>query len=127
MDRWYVEYITDLNPESLVENLTFTFTDGAAGRMSREEMLTHVATHGGGHRGAVGHIMAQVATAPPRGIFTVYLHISETERCERLQALTEASMQTQATVWAEGIKVFPTGMNNREPLDWHRGHSTQSS
>ena len=48
--------------------------------MSREEMLGHVVTHGGYHRGAVGRVMAQVSVAPPRDIFTVYLHRAEPER-----------------------------------------------
>ena len=30
-------------------------------RMSREEMLAHVATHGGYHRGAVGRILSQLS------------------------------------------------------------------
>lgn len=82
-DRWYIQYIDKLKPESLSENVEFTFTDGTTGRMSREEMLAHVVTHGGYHRGAVGRIMAQVSIAPPRDIFTVYLHKSEPQRRER--------------------------------------------
>jgi len=79
-DRWYVEYVGALPTESLAESLSFSFTDGAKGRMSREEMLAHVVTHGGYHRGAVGRIMAQVSVPPPRDIFTGYLHKSEPER-----------------------------------------------
>ena len=79
-DRWYVDYVRDLPPGHLSESLSFTFTDGAAGRMSREEMLAHVITHGSYHRGAVGRIMAQVSVPPPRDIYTVYLHTSEPER-----------------------------------------------
>ena len=79
-DRWYVQYVEDLAPERLAEMVSFTFTDGANGCMSREEMLAHVATHGGYHRGAVGRIMAQLSVPPPRDIFTVYLHRAEPER-----------------------------------------------
>jgi uncharacterized damage-inducible protein DinB len=79
-DRWYVDYSATLAPERLAEPLAFTFTDGANGSMSREEMLAHVATHGGYHRGAVGRILAQLSMAPPRDIFTVYLHQAEPER-----------------------------------------------
>lgn len=82
-DRWYVAYFEDLPPERLTESLSFTFTDGAAGRMSREEMLAHVVTHGSYHRGAVGRIMSQVSVPPPRDIFTVHLHTSEPQRRER--------------------------------------------
>jgi uncharacterized damage-inducible protein DinB len=82
-DRWYVQYIEGLAPAHLHEMVSFTFTDGANGRMSREEMLAHVATHGSYHRGAVGRIMAQLSVAPPRDTFTVYLHQAEPERRER--------------------------------------------
>lgn len=81
-DRWYVDYVAALDPALLPEPLQFTFTDGTAGTMSREEMLAHVATHGGYHRGAVGRILAQVSLPPPRDIFTVYLHSAQPERRE---------------------------------------------
>lgn len=81
-DRWYLEYIEKAPPESLREDLRFTFTDGAAGRMSREEMLAHVVTHGNYHRGAVGRILAQMSVTPPRDTFTVYLHKAEPGRRE---------------------------------------------
>jgi len=76
-DRWYAEYVANLNSSQLGEVIDFTFTDGAPGRMSREEILTHVALHGGYHRGAIGRIMAQLAITPPRDVFTGYLHSAE--------------------------------------------------
>ncbi|NHZ80824.1 damage-inducible protein DinB [Massilia sp. CCM 8695] len=79
-DRWYVAYIENLAPDLLSESVPIRFTDGANGLMSREEMLAHVATHGGYHRGAIGRIMAQVSVPPPPDVFTVYLHRSEPER-----------------------------------------------
>ena len=82
-DRWYVDYVASGAPERLDEQIEFTFTDGDQGRMSREEMLAHVATHGGYHRGAVGRIMREASVPPPRDIFTVYLHRSEPERRTR--------------------------------------------
>ncbi len=81
-DRWYVDYVQALAPQQLEEQLRFVFTDGAQGQMSREEMLAHVATHGGYHRGAVGRILAQAELPPPRDIFTVYLHRAEPARRE---------------------------------------------
>ncbi|WP_348524358.1 DinB family protein [Mesorhizobium sp. L2C089B000] len=33
--------------------------------MSRQEMLTHVVTHGGYHRGEIGRILMQIGIAPP--------------------------------------------------------------
>ena len=82
-DRWYVDYAASLAPEALSERIAFTFTDGRNGSMSREEMLVHVATHAGYHRGAVGRVVSQLSTAPPRDTFTVYLHETEPDRRER--------------------------------------------
>jgi uncharacterized damage-inducible protein DinB len=76
-DQWYVDYVSKLRPDDLNESIDFTFTDGALGRMSREEMLSHVVLHGGYHRGAIGRILAQLSITPPRDVFTGFLHISE--------------------------------------------------
>src|SRR4029077_6299829 len=65
-DQWYVEYVARLSSEDLGEAIEFTFPDGAQGRMSREEMLAHVITHGNYHRGEVGHILSQLSLARPR-------------------------------------------------------------
>jgi uncharacterized damage-inducible protein DinB len=81
-DNWYLDYIAGLNAEQLTEILEFTFVDGDLGRMSREEILAHLITHGGYHRGAVGRIMAQIAIAPPRDIYSRFLHQSQAERRE---------------------------------------------
>jgi uncharacterized damage-inducible protein DinB len=76
-DREYVEYIASLRREELAERIDFTFTDGAAGRMSREEMLMHVITHGVGHRGQVSAVMLLNAATPPKDGFATYLHEAE--------------------------------------------------
>jgi uncharacterized damage-inducible protein DinB len=82
-DRWYLDYVGAVTAQQLAEPLSFTFTDGAAGGMSREEMLGHVITHGSYHRGAVGRIMSQASVPPPRDTLTVYLHRCEPQRRER--------------------------------------------
>ena len=79
-DRWYIDYIARLAPADLAEMLDFKFTDGAHGRMSREEMLAHVITHNGYHRGEVGYIMAHLSVPRPRDIFTGYLHKTDPSR-----------------------------------------------
>lgn len=76
-DREYVDYVSALERDSLVEQIDFTFTDGAPGRMSREEMLMHVLTHGVGHRGQVSAVMLLHAVAPANDGFTTYLHKAE--------------------------------------------------
>jgi len=76
-DREYVEYVAALDRDQLEERIDFTFTDGAPGRMSREEMLMHVITHGIGHRGQVSALMLLNALPPAKDGFTTYLHESE--------------------------------------------------
>lgn len=53
-DAWYIDYVRAVPQVELDEVLEFTFTDGDPGKMSRAEMLGHVLTHGGAHRGAIG-------------------------------------------------------------------------
>jgi uncharacterized damage-inducible protein DinB len=76
-DVWYIDYVSKLTPETLTESIDFAFTDGALGRMSREEMLSHVVLHGGYHRGAIGHILSQLSIPPGRDVFTGFFHLSE--------------------------------------------------
>ena len=49
-DQWYLDYLHKASLATLSEPVAFTFTDGDKGYMTREEMLTHVALHGGYHR-----------------------------------------------------------------------------
>ncbi|MBA5638601.1 DinB family protein [Duganella sp. LX20W] len=79
-DAWFQEYIASLDDGALAERLRFKFTDGDAGTMSREEMLMHVITHGGYHRGNVGQILKNVSIAPPRDLLTKFLHIADPDR-----------------------------------------------
>jgi uncharacterized damage-inducible protein DinB len=81
-DRWYLEYVAGLSARQLSERLHFNFVDGDHGCMSCEEMLAHIVSHGGYHRGAVGRIMAQLQLAPPRDIYTRFLHQQQPQRRE---------------------------------------------
>ena len=76
-DREYVDYVSLLDDDQLAERVDFTFTDGAPGCMSREEMLMHLITHGVGHRGQVSAVMLLNAIAPANDGFTTYLHQAE--------------------------------------------------
>jgi uncharacterized damage-inducible protein DinB len=73
-DQWYLDYVASVTAEQLAESIDFTFSDGAPGRMTREEMLMHLAMHGDYHRGQVGLLLTKnpigFAVAP----FTGYLH-----------------------------------------------------
>jgi uncharacterized damage-inducible protein DinB len=81
-DAWYVSYVSKLTEPDLAEVLAFTFTDGDTGRMTREEILLHVVTHGGYHRGNVGQVLKSISVAPPRDLYTKFLHVSEPARRE---------------------------------------------
>jgi uncharacterized damage-inducible protein DinB len=76
-DREYIDYVSALDRHQLVERIDFAFTDGAPGRMSREEMLTHVITHGIGHRGQVSALMLLNSVPPAKDGCTTYLHEAE--------------------------------------------------
>lgn len=83
-DREYLEYVPTLTAGELAEPLDFSFTDGAPGRMSREEMLMHVITHGIGHRGQVSAVMLLNSVRPASDGFTTFLH--QAEALERRRA-----------------------------------------
>jgi uncharacterized damage-inducible protein DinB len=57
---------TVTTPEQLKENISFQFTDGDVGRMTREKMLAHIITHGPYHRGNVGQILKSISVVSPR-------------------------------------------------------------
>lgn len=75
-DRNYIDYVAALGHEQLLEQIDFEFTDGEPGRMSREEMLMHVLTHGVGHRGQISALMLLNSLTPVKDGFTTYLHKS---------------------------------------------------
>lgn len=79
-DAWFEQYVAAVSAVKLEEPVSFTFTDGDAGTMTREEMLLHVLTHGAYHRGNVGQIMKSISFAPPRDLYTKFLHVSEPGR-----------------------------------------------
>ncbi|MFJ3463452.1 DinB family protein [Achromobacter spanius] len=81
-DQWYESYVETVGPEQLAEPISFRFTDGKQGKMTRGEMLMHVITHGGYHRGEVGRLLtlAQPGIDIPWDTFAVYLHGQEPDR-----------------------------------------------
>jgi uncharacterized damage-inducible protein DinB len=80
LDSWYCSYVSNLSEELLHEKISFLFTDGETGLMTREEMLLHLITHGGYHRGQVGQIIRSASENPPRDIFTRFLHVCDPSR-----------------------------------------------
>lgn len=85
-DREYIDYVSALDRDQLAERIDFAFTDGAPGRMSREEMLLHVITHGIGHRGQVSAVMLLNSVPPAKDGFTTYLHAAEASTRRRAAA-----------------------------------------
>ena len=83
VDAWFEAHVKALQPAQLAERLHFRFTDGDTGLMSREEMLAHVITHGSYHRGNVGQVLKSIGVAPPRDLFTKFLHLQEPQRRQR--------------------------------------------
>jgi uncharacterized damage-inducible protein DinB len=85
-DRDYIDYVSTLDRGPLAERIDFTFTDGAPGRMSREEMLMHVITHGIGHRGQISAVMLLNSVPAAKDGFTTYLHEAEASTRRRIAA-----------------------------------------
>lgn len=87
-DAWYQKYASSISAAEAQEILDFTFTDGESGLMSREEILLHVLTHGGYHRGNVGQVLKSISIAPPRDLYTKFLH--QTKPVRRTQYISQA-------------------------------------
>lgn len=79
-DLWFERYAGTVADAALGERIHFRFTDGDAGCMTREEMLFHVLTHGAYHRGNVGQLLKGISVAPPRDLYTKFLHLQEPAR-----------------------------------------------
>ena len=90
-DAWFESYVSAISVEALAERISFQFTDGDAGRMTREEMLHHVITHGAYHRGNVGQVLKSISVAPPRDLFTKFLHLHEPSRRELSEPIAVAT------------------------------------
>jgi uncharacterized damage-inducible protein DinB len=61
---WYADYADALRPEQVDEAIAFAFSNGEPARMTRGEMLLHVATHAAGHRAQVA-LLLQKNGIPP--------------------------------------------------------------
>lgn len=79
-DLWFESYVSKISDQALAESISFQFTDGDSGRMTREEMLFHVLTHGAYHRGNVGQVLKGISVVPPRDLYTKFLHAYEPSR-----------------------------------------------
>ncbi len=79
-DAWYLDFIADIDDARLREPVQFVFTDGNKGTMTREEMLLHVVTHAGYHRGSIGQMLEDLGFDSPPDSLTKFLHRDEPMR-----------------------------------------------
>jgi uncharacterized damage-inducible protein DinB len=61
---WYADYADALLPEEVDEPIAFSFANGEPARLTRGEMLLHVATHAAGHRGQVALLLQKNGIQP---------------------------------------------------------------
>ncbi|MDH6269210.1 putative damage-inducible protein DinB [Rhizobium sp. SG_E_25_P2] len=80
IDTWYNNYVAEVSEQDLLEPIRFTFTDGDRGCMTRQEMLMHVALHGGYHRGEIGQMLRRANIAPLWDTVAVHLHQADPAR-----------------------------------------------
>jgi uncharacterized damage-inducible protein DinB len=79
-DAWYLGFVSEADAAQLLEPVPFVFTDGKKGTMTREEMLLHVATHAGYHRGSIGQMLEDLGLDSPPDSLTKFLHRHEPAR-----------------------------------------------
>jgi uncharacterized damage-inducible protein DinB len=77
MADWYADYADALTPERADEAIAFTFSNGEPARMTRGEMLLHVAMHGGGHRGQAALLLQKNGIQPFPDRITDFLKAEE--------------------------------------------------
>lgn len=75
---WYVDYADRLTSAQRDETVDFFFSNGSPGRMSRGDMLLHVATHGTYHRGNIGIILQKNGIEPNADRLTDFLAAERT-------------------------------------------------
>ncbi|MEM8975054.1 MAG: DinB family protein [Pseudomonadota bacterium] len=66
INRYFVEAVQSWSEDTLSESVSFDFVDGGKGKMSREEILLHLANHATYHRGFVSVLLFPhcIKTAP---------------------------------------------------------------
>ena len=77
---WYVDYADALLPHQVDEVIAFTFSNGEPARMTRGEMLLHVAMHGAGHRGQAALLLQKNGMQPWPDRMTDFLAAEDASR-----------------------------------------------
>lgn len=73
VDDWYIAWSDKVSDAALDEKLCFTLIGGNRGVMTRGEILLHIVTHTGYHRGFVADLFYQVPARPPTTDLPVFL------------------------------------------------------
>lgn len=73
LGAWYADFAAGLSPAQLDEPIDFTYSNGEPARMTRGQMLLHVAMHSGGHRGNIAILLQKNGLTPNRDRITDYL------------------------------------------------------
>lgn len=81
-DSWLVGFSESATSTELNRLISFQFTDGDSGRLSIDEMLLHLLTHGSNHRGMASRTLASHGLERPKDTFTRFLHKFEPWRRE---------------------------------------------
>ena len=74
---WYVDYADALLPEEVDEAIAFSFSNGEPARMTRGEMLLHVAMHAAGHRGQAALLLQKNGIQPWPDRLTDFLKVED--------------------------------------------------
>lgn len=74
---WYADYTDALMPERVDEMVAFSFSNGEPARMTRGEMLLHVAMHAAGHRGQVALLLQKNGIQPYPDRITDFLRAED--------------------------------------------------
>jgi uncharacterized damage-inducible protein DinB len=92
---WYADYADALLPEEVDEAISFPFANGEPARMTRGEILLHVAMHAAGHRGQVALLLQKNGIQPWPDRITDFLK-AEDAGPQRQAALAEVTAEVTA-------------------------------
>jgi len=73
LDDWLIQYAQELDDVAAGEEIDFFFTDGDKGRMSRAQMLMHLASHGLYHISVTTHELSNQGLPTPPLLLTTCL------------------------------------------------------
>lgn len=79
-NAWATDYLAHIPPTEFYSTVSFVFSDGQHGTLTREEILFHLINHGTYHRGAIGHALDLGGGKRPADTYTVFIHGAEPQR-----------------------------------------------